>query len=154
MQKSSVGGWAPWGHMYFCVGRRLTEFTVQALTKLAVSEPVFMVSFIIHSSFNRSNLEKKFLEIMARNLYESHHYRVWCFLWVAKGFSEVGSQYIQTALNSQTCLSFPSAGILSMYQHTHFIWCFFYSNDWKILELRSSLAQDLVTCLTFLMTVV
>ena len=34
---------------------------------MSVSEPVFMVSFIIHSSFNRSKLEEKFLETMARN---------------------------------------------------------------------------------------
>lgn len=61
MQKSSVGGWAPWGHMYFCVGVRLTELTVRALTKLAVSEPVPVALFIIPSSFNRSKLEEKFL---------------------------------------------------------------------------------------------
>lgn len=62
MQKSSVGGWAPWGHMYFCVGVRLTGLTVRALTKLAVSEPVPMASFKIRSSFNKSSLEEKFLQ--------------------------------------------------------------------------------------------
>lgn len=68
MQKSSVGGWAPWGHMYFCVGVRLTGLTVRALTKLAVSEPVPMASFKIHSSFNKSSLEEKFLQTQSGGL--------------------------------------------------------------------------------------
>lgn len=68
MCRRAVGGWAPWGHMYFCVGVRLAELTVQALTKLAVSEPLPVASFIIHSSFNRSNLEEKFLKTKARDL--------------------------------------------------------------------------------------
>lgn len=74
MQKSSVGGGALWGHMYFCVGVRLTELTVRALTKLAASEPVPMVSFIIHSSFNRSNLEVKFLKTKATTHCMPSHY--------------------------------------------------------------------------------
>lgn len=68
MQKSSVGGWAPWGHIYFCVGVRLTELTVRALTKRAVSEPVPTASFKIHSSFNKSDLEEKFLITKSRGL--------------------------------------------------------------------------------------
>lgn len=68
MQKSSVGGWAPWGHMYFCVGVRLTGLTVRALTKLAVSEPVPMASFKIRSSFNKSSLEEKFLQTQSGGL--------------------------------------------------------------------------------------
>jgi hypothetical protein len=70
-------GWlGPLGPHVFCVGGRLTELTVQALTKLVVSEPVPMVSFIIHSSFNRSNLEEKFLKTKARDLYVSNHHGV------------------------------------------------------------------------------
>lgn len=80
MQKSSVGGWAPWGHMYFCVGVRLTELTVRALTKLAVSEPVPVASFIIHSSFNRGKLEEKFLKTKARDLCVPNHCGTLSFL--------------------------------------------------------------------------
>lgn len=63
VQKSLWVVGLPWGHVYFCVGVRLTGLTVQALTKLAVSEPVPMASFIIRSFCNRSKLEEKFLKL-------------------------------------------------------------------------------------------
>lgn len=87
MQKSSVGGWAPWGHVYFCVGVRLTGLTVQALTKLAVSEPVPMASFIIRSFCNRSKLEEKFLKTKAEDLGVAGGHGTLCFLRAVVGRS-------------------------------------------------------------------
>ena len=87
VQKSSVGGWAPWGHVYFCVGARLTGLTVQALTKLAVSEPVPMASFIIRSFCNRSKLEEKCLETKAEDLCVASDRGTLCFLRAVVGRS-------------------------------------------------------------------
>lgn len=85
MQKKSVGGWAPHGHVYFSVGVRLAELTVRALTKSAVSEPVPMASFIICSSFNRGKLEEKFLKTKARDLCVPSHCGMLCFFIPAVG---------------------------------------------------------------------
>ena len=87
VQKSSVGGWAPWGHMYFCVGVRLTGLTVRALTKLAVSEPVPVASFIIRSFFNRSKLEEKFLKPKPEDLCMASDWGTLCFLRAVVGRS-------------------------------------------------------------------
>lgn len=87
VQKSSVGGWAPWGHMYFCVGVRLTGLTVRALTKLAVSEPVPVASFIIRSFFNRSKLEEKFLKTKPEDLCMASDWGTLCFLRAVVGRS-------------------------------------------------------------------